>query len=416
VGRHPVQSAPPGKWSGRLDNLTHSLMGAALAQVALRDGATSARRRLFFSTGVVASNLPDLDLVATAITPAPLGYLLHHRGHTHTLAGLAAQGVLLAAVLLLVPGIRRLIAADGARFWALSAAGLLSHLLMDAWNSYGVHPFHPLDRGWYYGDAVFIFEPWLWVLLGVAAASNASNRLARLALLALVGLLPIGLARIGIVPGRALIGLAAAGALFAWATRRLSPRARAAMALAGTVLLPVGLFGLSRIARARTLALLALERRGQIVDVVLSPNPASPVCWAVIAIEKDEPAGEYVLHRGTLSLLPRWEPPTRCASYRFASSRETGGAFGMAWNERIRSALAPLRDLSARDCWVRAWLQFGRAPYLRDGVIRDLRFEDGGGGNFTAMEVAAGGEARPCPPNMTSWAMPRADLLRPDPD
>ena len=48
-------------------------------------------RRLFYAAGIVAANLPDLDLFYTAVTPAPLGYLLHHRGHTHTLVGLVVQ-------------------------------------------------------------------------------------------------------------------------------------------------------------------------------------------------------------------------------------------------------------------------------------------------------------------------------------
>ena len=33
---------------------------------------------------------------------------------------------------------------------------------LDFTNSYGVHPFWPVDNRWYYGDAVFIVEPLLW--------------------------------------------------------------------------------------------------------------------------------------------------------------------------------------------------------------------------------------------------------------
>ena len=396
-----------------MDNLTHTLAGAALAEVALRDHAPLPRRRLFLAAGILGSNLPDLDVLYAGITPAPLGYLLHHRGHTHTLLGGALQAALLAAVFLGVPAVRRLVAAEPGRFGALVAVSLFGHLAMDAWNSYGVHPFHPADRRWYYGDAVFILEPWLWVLLGVAGAFNATTRPARVALVALVTLLPGGLALVGLVPGRGLAILAAGGLAFAWVMRRASPRTRAGAALAGSVLLATALFALSRRAHAEVTARLEPERRGEIVDLVLSPNPGSFSCWAVIAVEKHDSAGEYVLHRGTLSLLPDWQPPTECASYRFARGRERGTAGpSLAWNERIRAPLASLRDLSGRDCWVRAWLQFGRAPYVREGVIRDLRF-DNGAGNFTAMEVAPEGAARGCPPHMTSWAMPRLDLLRP---
>jgi len=46
-----------------------------------------------------------------------------------------------------------------------------------------VHPFYP---NWYCADAVFIFEPWLWVVLGVAAALNTRRRPSLLIVLLLV--------------------------------------------------------------------------------------------------------------------------------------------------------------------------------------------------------------------------------------
>jgi hypothetical protein len=48
---------------------------------------------------------------------------------------------------------------------------------------------------------------------------------------------------------------------------------------------------------------------------------------------------------------------------------------------------------------------------VREGMILDLRFQDGRRENFTAMKLRAGPEAAACPANMTHWAMPRADLL-----
>src|SRR5688572_22760011 len=114
-------------------------------------------RRLFLAAGVIASNLPDIDLVYTGIAPAPLGYLLHHRGHTHTVVGLVAQGLLIAAFALVPPLRRAIRAAGSARFAALVAASLGLHVVLDSWNTYGVHPFWPADARWFYGDAVFIF-------------------------------------------------------------------------------------------------------------------------------------------------------------------------------------------------------------------------------------------------------------------
>ncbi|WP_229507669.1 metal-dependent hydrolase [Massilia sp. Dwa41.01b] len=82
-----------------MDNLTHSLVGLALGELAHRvlpteadPARASTRRRLLLSCGALASNFPDLDLVLTPLLPDPFGYLLHHRGHTHTLLYAPAPG------------------------------------------------------------------------------------------------------------------------------------------------------------------------------------------------------------------------------------------------------------------------------------------------------------------------------------
>jgi inner membrane protein len=45
---------------------------------------------------------------------------------------------------------------------------VLSHILLDWTNNYGVRPFFPFNPRWYAGSFVFIAEPVLWVLLAVA--------------------------------------------------------------------------------------------------------------------------------------------------------------------------------------------------------------------------------------------------------
>jgi inner membrane protein len=285
---------------------------------------------------------------------------------------------------------------------------LVGHLVLDSWNVYGVHPFWPLDARWHYGDAVFIFEPWLWLLLGLAAAANARHRLGAIAVAGVVGAALVALTAVGVLPGMGLAALAACGLVLAWWSRSHTPRSRAAMALAASALVVAALFGLSAVARSRTRASIGAERRGATVEVVVNPNPAWPVCWTVITMEKDP--DDLVLRRGTLSLLPAWHPPARCPSHRLEGlDPAPDSPAGFAWTDELRQPLAELRDLSRSDCWVRAWLQFGRAPFIGDGTIADLRFESGPRGNFTAMALPR--EERGCPAAMTSWGMPRADVL-----
>src|SRR3954470_13259214 len=125
-------------------------MGATLAELALPADATPAQRRTFYVPGIVAANLPDADLLYTSILAPPLGYLLHHRGHTHTVVGLAVQAAIIG-LLCLTPALRSRIGAARARFAWLVGLGLASHLLLDSWNSYGVPPFWPLVNRWFYG-------------------------------------------------------------------------------------------------------------------------------------------------------------------------------------------------------------------------------------------------------------------------
>jgi inner membrane protein len=395
-----------------VDNITHTLAGAALADLALRRRAEKTERRLYTGAGVIAANLPDFDVLYSGITSQPLGYLLHHRGHTHTISGLAGLAMVLILAYRLLPPVRKMRAGDRVRLWCLIAIALASHLSLDALNSYGIHPFHPVDSSWYYGDALFIFEPWLWVILGFAVVQNVRTRLEMLAAALPILILPVTLASMGIIPPESAALLLLGGVPFAWLLRRASSRARAGIAIGCCVTIAVAMLGVSRIARAIAVAALQSEVRGRLVDVILTPNPSSPLCWSVIGIDLAETAGEYVYLRGTMSLAPRWKDPTSCASHRFAgqpASRITrGGRFAL--RDVIRRPLAQLRNHAERDCRAHAWLRFGRAPVLTDEAIFDLRFAERVGRNFTYLPLGR----RPdpgCPSFVPAWEMPRADLL-----
>jgi inner membrane protein len=49
----------------------------------------------------------------------------------------------------------------------LSAIAVLSHPILDTLNTYGVRWLMPFSGTWYYGDAVFIVDPWLWLTLAL---------------------------------------------------------------------------------------------------------------------------------------------------------------------------------------------------------------------------------------------------------
>jgi inner membrane protein len=393
-----------------VDNLTHSLVGVALSDLAMGARVGKAQRPLFIGAGIIAANLADIDLAYSWITPAPLGYLLHHRGHTHTVAGLVAMALVLGLSYRFLPAVRKMRLSGLLRFWLLIAVALASHLLLDSLNSYGIHPFHPFDNDWSFGDSVFILEPSLWVVLSVAAAWNGRTRTARLAVALPMAFLLCTIASTGELPLESLIVLAVGGVLFVWISSRLTPPARAAAALALLLVIVAGFIGTSRLARAAAREALAPAVRGEMVDIILSPNASSPLCWSVISIELRETEGEYVLWRGTLSLKPTWKAPTACASYLGPHPARVSGDGRLAFRDALHQPLARLRALADGDCWVRAYLRFSRAPVIRGGSILDVRFTERPGDGFASLPLVA---RTGCPAYVPPWSMPRADLLQP---
>ena len=366
---------------------------------------------MLVGAAIVAANLPDIDLAYSAITPSPLGYLLHHRGHTHTIAGLVGLAVALVLAYGFVPFVRKMGISGQLRFWLLIAIALASHLGLDALNTYGIHPFYPIDNNWYYGDTVFILEPFLWLTLGIAVAANARTRTARLvAGLPLVVLL-FTIASTGAVPVESVAVLVTVGGAFASLAVRVSPRTRAGVAFALCAMMVAGLAVTSRAARRATLEALRPVVTGRVVDVILTPNPSSPLCWSVIAIERREIDAKYVLWRGTLSLLPEWRSPTTCALHGFFGGRDVRvlGDRRFVLSGEIHQSLGRLRALARNDCWVRAWLRFGRAPVIDGESIYDLRFRERRADNFSHMRLST---REGCPAHVPEWSMPRADLLQ----
>ncbi len=389
-----------------MDNVTHSLFGLAIAEAAPPPAGLS--RRAWITAAVVAANLPDIDLAYTWITPGPLGYLLHHRGYTHTLAGLAG---FVAAIVLgwwLWPAARALPAAARTGLLLLIAVNLGGHLVLDGFNSYGVHPFFPFNHRWYYGDAVFIFEPWLWVLLGATVAWHAGRAGAALAagIALLLGIVVFA----EVIPGVAAVAMALCAIALLAATRRWPRRGRATAALVLTSGFMIGMSGVSGMVRAR-----AIDAAGQtdVVDVVRTPDPGMPICWSILVLSRTGP-GEVLRTRvGTLSLAPAWFPAAGCASNRLEAGARPPGDDppSVAWRKDLREPLDRLRALAREDCWARAWLEFGRAPVTGQETIRDLRFESDVRGNFSAIRLGEPG--RGCPPNLPAWRPPRLDLLDP---
>jgi len=154
-----------------MDNLCHTLVGAALAQSGLKK-----RSALGTATLLIAANLPDVDVISLAW--GSTAGLAFRRGWTHGVLALSLWSFLLAAVMV---GFDRMGKERGARFWplaGLAAIGVASHTLLDLLNTYGVRWLMPFSERWYYGDTLFIVDIWVWLVLaaGVLVSLRRERR------------------------------------------------------------------------------------------------------------------------------------------------------------------------------------------------------------------------------------------------
>ncbi|HET8623607.1 MAG TPA: metal-dependent hydrolase [Gemmatimonadales bacterium] len=163
-----------------MDNLAHTLAGAALAKVGFER-----RSPLAMPTLLLAANLPDVDVLA--YLESPLFALTFRRGWTHGILAMLLMPLWLASVMLAWDrGVRRRRrpAAAVARFsdlWIIGLIGVLSHSLLDLLNTYGVRLLMPFSGRWFYADTLFIIDPWLSGALALTWVAGAvGNRQSRI--------------------------------------------------------------------------------------------------------------------------------------------------------------------------------------------------------------------------------------------
>ena len=273
-----------------------------------------------------------------------------------------------------------------------------------------------MDDRWRYGDAVFIVEPWLWVVSVPALVAASTSRVARV-LLSIVLLAGLGLAwRVDLVSAGAATALTVGAALSVALACVLRADARAVVAVAGWIAVTLTMAAASARARATVVrATHELDPATEVLDVVVSPLPANAVCMSAITVERS--GATYRVATARVSSAPSAVTAAQCGqratvgSLLGALARPSTRA--VQWGGEWAAPSRELETLVRESCPALAAMRFIRVPIWRtlgDSTVMlgDVRY--GGGGNGFA-DVRVPRRSAACPRAVPPWTPPRADLL-----
>lgn len=337
-----------------MDNLTHSLVGLAAAKAGLEKlspGATT--------LCVLAANAPDAD-VAVLIFGGRWAFLHHHRGITHSIIGCI---VLALALPLAFHAGDWLIARARQRTRQTKLKGLLiasiiataTHPLLDWMNNYGIRPLLPWNPRWFYGDFVFIIDPFIWIVLGGAAFLLTAKTKKHLIVWVVIALVPSYVVLVGPAAPERLINetlfrllwIVGLIVLVSFYRRKIGERRGAKIAVVALAMVTLYLGGL---ASAHALALrqarlqatdIAKRNAEQLIEVAAMPTAANPTQW-VCVMETDR------------------------ATYRFHTSllHATSGETDVLRYEKPKGLTAEAEAQAARDGRSQIFLGFARFPVI----------------------------------------------------
>lgn len=347
------------RYAQAMEPVTHFMTGAVLARAGFNRRAAYAILAM-----TLAAEAPDLDTLWSLRGPV-VGFE-HHRGWTHTLLGLPIEAfIVLGAIYLwhlwrtrsdkplasppvldhtipepqFAPQTRKRVRQREIApvrwplLYAFILVALLSHILLDWSNNYGLRPFFPFDPHWYAGSFIFIFEPVMFLLLLIGLVAPA--------FFGLIGA-EVG-ARRQPFRGRGWAVAAISGVALLWGFRSYEH------------------------AQAETLARAGEYNNAPILRTSLSPYPGNPFLWhAVVETPDFSQVGTANTWTGSLATTEQedrfYKPPVTLAT--LAADRTSLGHAYLDWSQfpLVTESSGTPADLDPA------------TPNLTTVTFRDLRF------------------------------------------
>ncbi|GGW72982.1 metal-dependent hydrolase [Alteromonas halophila] len=271
-----------------MDPFTHTFAGGLMASSGLKKLTPLATAAI-----LIGVNAPDVDIVASWM--GEYSSLAHRRGWTHGVLAWFILPLLLTGILMLLSRVwPRLTANGSAAFWPLflvSLLAVLSHPFLDWLNNYGIRLLMPFDSQWFYGDSMFILDPWLWLIMGGAWFWVSSGHRWQLALWAVFWLGSSLVVTLNDVTGTPVLvlwylGLAGIiGGRFLMSSFSPGVIARGALIMA-SLYIALSIFA-GRIAVNEVNCYVQAQAGQQPIDIMVSPAPANPLRSTVVVVHGD---------------------------------------------------------------------------------------------------------------------------------
>lgn len=363
-----------------MDNLTHSLVGLAASKAGLEKLSP-------YTTAVslLAANAPDIDIVVLLFGDR-WTFVQHHRGITHSIVGTLILALALPLIFYLGEGLIARVRRRGPKIKlkGLMIASLIvaaTHPFMDWTNNYGIRPLLPLSSQWFYGDFVFIIDPFIWLIVGGAGFLLTSKTKLQIAFwLLLAGLLttfvfimpaqrnvsvPLALRVVWLISIATLVVLFTLRASQRWGNK-VGLIAFAILVLYWGTLASMHVAA-ATIARKQALAI-ASHHTESVTDVAAMPTIANPLQWSCV-VETDRAA-----YRFEISLLGNPNDGSEFIRHERADTSDSSVVQRAISTRPARVFLGfarfPVVRVKDADCVTQTLVQFADLRYTQPGSAR----------------------------------------------
>ncbi len=396
-----------------MDNITHTAIGGLFTEavyqtIRKKSGDNPKLRRNLHILSAFSSNFPDFDLLLQLVDSSSLGYLINHRGYTHTVLGVLIEFLFIFLIfkfifkksfsLKTLPSITLVI-----------SFGLLSHIGLDFMNSYGVHPFWPINNEWFYGDALYIIEPLLWITVATSLFHIIKRGYFKYFFLGFSLFSPLIFSVIGFSSwiNTFFVSLFSIFLFFYLKNKTLLRIAKEGLIFS---LLIICIFALQS-THTKTnlkLSLSKLAKGYKLIDIKTSPLPSNFMCWRFLGTFINK--SQYRVYSGVYSPLKFFLKSCPLLKSRdgVLPNLKLKNTDHIKYNGLYTQPIQTLKNAYSLNCKTAAWFTYARVPFFFKKTLHDLRYSIRSKKGFAHLNLSA---KEDCPILSSPWTPPRKDVL-----